>query len=89
MKTAALSIKINPKVKKEAQKVANQLGFSLSALVNASLVNLVRSKTVSYSLLSPTPLLKQAINSARRDRALGKSSKLFHSSEEMIESLQS
>jgi len=87
MKTAALSIKINPKIKKEAQRVADQLGFSLSAIVNASLVNLVRSKTVSYSLLSPTPFLKRAINSARKDRALGKSSRVFHSSKEMLESL--
>lgn len=89
MKTSALSIKIDPKVKEEAQKVADQLGFSLSAIVNASLKNLARSKTVSYSLLEPTPLLKKAINSARLDRARGKSIGSFSTSRDMMKSLLS
>ncbi|MEK7060109.1 MAG: type II toxin-antitoxin system RelB/DinJ family antitoxin [Patescibacteria group bacterium] len=89
MKTSALSIKIDPKVKHEAQKVANQLGFSLSAIVNASLKNLARSKTISYSLLEPSPLLKKAINSARLDRSRGKSFGPFNSSKEMMKSLLS
>jgi len=87
MKTSALSIKIDPKVKKEAQKVADQLGFSLSAIVNASLKELARSRTISYSLLEPTPLLKKAINSARLDRAHGKTSKSFSTSKDMIKAL--
>ncbi len=89
MKTSALSIKIDPKVKEEAQKVANQLGFSLSTIVNASLKNLIRSKTVSYSLLEPTPLLKRAINSARVDRIHKKSIGPFSSSKKMVKSLLS
>jgi len=89
MKTSVLNIKIDPKLKHEAQKVADQLGFSLSAIINASLKNLARSKTVSYSLLEPTPLLKNAINSARKDRALGKSVGHFRSSSEMMKSLLS
>jgi len=89
MKTSALSIKIDPKVKYEAQKIADQLGFSLSAIVNASLKNMVRSKTISYSLLEPTPLLKNAINSARKDRARGKSIGPFYSSKDIMKSLLS
>ncbi|OGI70160.1 hypothetical protein A3A09_03585 [Candidatus Nomurabacteria bacterium RIFCSPLOWO2_01_FULL_42_20] len=89
MKTSALSIKIDPKVKHEAQKVADQLGFTLSAIINASLKNLARSKTVSYSLLEPTPLLKNAIRSARADRARGKSIGPFSSSRDMMKSLLS
>lgn len=89
MKTSALSIKIDPKVKKEAQKVADELGFSLSAIINASLKHLARSKTVSYSILEPTPLLKNAIKSARADRARGKSIGPFKSSREMMKSLSS
>jgi len=89
MKTSALSIKIDPKVKHEAQKVADQLGFTLSAIINASLKNLARSKTVSYSLLEPTPLLKNAIRSARADRARGKSIVPFSSSRDMMKSLLS
>ena len=89
MKTSALSIKIDPKVKEEAQKVADQLGFSLSAIVNASLKNLARSKTVSYSLLEPTPFLKKAIRQARRDRVHGKSSGQFHNVDHFMKSLRS
>lgn len=89
MKTSALSIKIDPRVKEDAQKVADELGFTLSAIINASLKNLARSKTISYSILEPTPLLKKAIMSARTDRARGKSSKPFHSSKEMMKSLLS
>ena len=84
MKTSALSIKIDPKVKHAAQKVADQLGFSLSTIVNASLKNLVRNKTVSYSLLEPSSMLKRAILSARRDRALGKSYGPFNTVEKAV-----
>ena len=84
MKTSMLSIKVEPKVKQGAQKIANELGFSLSAIVNASLKNLVRNKTVSYSLLEPSPMLKKAIESARRDRAKGKSYGPFDTVEKAV-----
>ena len=71
MKTAAISVKIDPKVKKEAQRVAKELGFSLSDIVNASLRNLAREKTVSYTLLEPSPMLKHIIRQARKERSRG------------------
>lgn len=72
-KTAVLSIKIDPKVKKEAEKVAEELGFSISAIVNASLKNLSRTKSISYSIPEvPNAMLKKAIAEARRDRKKGK-----------------
>ncbi len=89
MKTAVLNIKIDPKVKNEAQKVADELGFSLSAIINASLKNLARSKTVSFSVLEPSSRLKQSIASARRDRAQGKSAGPFRNAKSMIKSLRS
>ena len=89
MKTSALSIKIDPKVKREACKVGDALGFSLSAIINASLKNLTRTKTVSYSLLEPTLLLQRAIRSARADRARGKSIGPFSSVRDVMKSLRS
>lgn len=89
MKTAVLNIKIDPKVKREAHRVADELGFSLSAIVNASLKNLARTKTVSYSLLEPTPLLQRAIRSARANRLKGKSIGPFSTVPEMMRSLRS
>ena len=89
MKTSALSIKIDPKVKQEAQKVARSTWLFSSAIVNASLKNLARSKTVSYSLLEPSILLKNAISSTRLDRARGKSIGPFSTSRDMMKSLLS
>ena len=88
MKTAVLNIKIDPKVKKEAQKVADELGFSLSAIINASLKNLARTKTVSFSVLEPSARLKRAIRSARKDRALGKTSGPFSDIPSLMKSLR-
>ena len=90
MKTSALSIKIDPKVKKGAQKVADELGFSLSAVVNASLRNLVREKTISYSLLTPSIKLKKIIRQARRDRTKKKNIVgPFHNVDDFMKSLRS
>lgn len=89
MKTAVLNIKIDPKVKKEAQKVADELGFTLSSIINASLKNLSRSKTISFSVLEPSQRLKRSIKSARLDRARGNSVGPFRDAESMIRSLRS
>jgi len=89
MKTSVLSVKIDPKVKHAAQKVADKLGFSLSAIVNASLKNLARNKTVSYSLLEPSPMLKKAILEAHKDRTLGKSIGSFNNVSDFMKSLNS
>ena len=89
MKTSVLNIKIDPKVKNEAQKVADELGFTLSAIITASLKNLARSKTVSFSLLEPSVRLKRSIVSARQDRARRKSVGPFRDAESMMKSLRS
>ena len=89
MKTAVLNIKIDPKVKKEAQKVADQLGFTLSAIINASLKNLAREKTISYSILEPSPKLKKTIREARLERTKGTSYGPFDGAEKAAEFLRS
>ena len=89
MKTAVLNIKIDPKVKREAQKVARDLGFSLSSIINASLKELTRRKVVSYTLHEPTPLLKEAIDEARKERAKGNFYGPFDTQEKAIRFLKS
>ncbi|MEK7122743.1 MAG: type II toxin-antitoxin system RelB/DinJ family antitoxin [Patescibacteria group bacterium] len=84
-----LNIKVDPKVKREAHKVADELGFSLSAIINASLKNLARTRTISYSLSEPTPLLQEAINTSRSDRKKGRSCGPFSTAEDMMRSLRS
>lgn len=55
MNTAVINIKTDPKLKKQAQNIAAQLGFSLSSLINAYLKQLVRDKTVHYNLVDESP----------------------------------
>ena len=52
MKTAVINIKTDTEVKANAQKVASELGFSLSSLINGYLRQLVKTKTINFSLLN-------------------------------------
>lgn len=87
MKTAVLNIKIDPKVKNEAQKVAETLGFSLSTIITATLKDLTRRKSVSFSLFEPTLYLESAIQESRADRKKVKNPKTFSSAQELKKSL--
>ena len=79
MKTAVINIKTDPKVKAGAQEVASELGFSLSSLINGYLRQLVKTKTVNFSLVSekPNELLIKAIREAEEDRDAGRVSPSF------------
>ena len=50
MNTAVINIKVDPKVKTQAQAIAEKLGFSLSSLINAYLREVIRKKAVNFSL---------------------------------------
>lgn len=50
MKTI-INIKTDKEVKRNAKKVAEDLGFSLSAVINAYLKQFVRNKEVYFSVL--------------------------------------
>lgn len=47
MNITSLHIKIDPKLKREAQQVAEDLGFSLSAVTKALLKQFIRTKQLS------------------------------------------
>jgi len=70
MNTAILNVRTDKKIKKQAMKVASDLGFSLSTLVNAYLRNLVRTKKVHFSddvQLEPTPYLIRQMKQSDKD----------------------
>ena len=73
MNTAAIYIKTNPEIKAKAQKIAKELGLSLSALVNAWLKQLVRTKTVTFSTSAeePSEYLKKLMKQAEKDYQKG------------------
>ena len=68
MNTAVVITKTEPGVKEQAQKVARELGISLSSLVNAYLKQMVRTKRVEFDLgEEPSEYLKSVINKAEEN----------------------
>ena len=68
MKTAMINIKTNKEVKDEAQRLAEELGFSLSSLVTASLKQFIRTREVQFSVMPRmTPYLEGIIKGVERD----------------------
>jgi len=68
MNTIIINFKTEPKVKKEAMKIADELGFSLSSILNAYLKNFIRTKKINYSLDESEPseyLLKLLANKSQ------------------------
>jgi len=60
--TSVVNVKVDKEVKKEAKEVAEDLGFSLSSLVNGFLRQLIRTKTVNFSVgFEPTPYLEELL----------------------------
>lgn len=50
MATVATSVRIDPKVKSEAQNLAKELGMNLSTVVNAYLSQFVRERRLSVGI---------------------------------------
>ncbi len=74
MNTAVVNVKVNPQVKKEAQKIAEDLGLNLSVLINGYLKQLIRNKTVVFSSLEeePTEYLLETLRQSREDIKAGR-----------------
>ncbi|MEK7075483.1 MAG: type II toxin-antitoxin system RelB/DinJ family antitoxin [Patescibacteria group bacterium] len=90
MKTI-INIKTDKEVKENAQKVAADLGLTLSAVVNASLKQFIRSKEVYFSAIPRmTPELEELIGRVQKDYALGKNiSPVFSNAKEALDYLNS
>lgn len=86
MNTAAIYIKTDPEVKAKAQKVAKELGFSLSALLNAWLKQLVRTKTINFNVRreEPSKYLLSAMKQAEKNYKKGNTSPTFKTGEEAV-----
>lgn len=70
MNTTVVNFKTDAKIKRGAQAVARDLGFSLSSLLNAYLRNLVRTRLVAFTddvRLEPTAYLKRALRQSEKD----------------------
>lgn len=86
MNTAVINVKVNPLIKTKAREVAEELGFSLSALIKAYLRDLVRTKAVRFSAVSeePSPYLLKALRESEADRKAGRVSPSFDNAKDAI-----
>ncbi len=74
MKTALLTVKIDPRVKRKAHAAAEALGLSLGTLINVQLNEFLRTKTIHASLseMHPSPYLLKALKESSQDVKAGR-----------------
>ena len=68
MAKTLINIKADKEVKKNAQKIADDLGLSLSDVINASLRNFIRTREVRFSAVPEmTPELERLLGVVEED----------------------
>lgn len=73
MNSAVVNIKIEPQVKKEAQKLAEKLGLPLSALIKSYLKQIIRAQEVVLTVSEePTGYLLKALKESENDVKAGR-----------------
>lgn len=72
--SSIINVKVDPKVKRQAHKVAEKLGISLSAAINMYLRQLISSETIYATTHQekPSKRLLAAIREAKEDRKHGR-----------------
>jgi antitoxin component of RelBE/YafQ-DinJ toxin-antitoxin module len=85
-----LSVKIDAETKKSLKEFANELGVPVSFLVNGSIKQMLRDRSVTFSAyLEPTPYLEEIMREAEADIAAGRNIISFKNNEEAIDYLRS
>lgn len=73
MNTTVINLKIDKRTKKEAQKVAEEFGVSLSSLIKAYLRQLIRTqKTILTTEEKPTEYMLEALRESKEDIKAGR-----------------
>ena len=86
-----INIKADREVKKNAQKLAKELGLNLSTIINANLKQFIRSREVYFSVMPKmTSELERLVGQARKDYKAKKNiSPVFNSVQEALDYLHS
>lgn len=88
MNNAVIQIRTDQELKESAQKVAEELGFSLSSLIKAFLKNVTRTKAVTFSTGEvPSAWLIEQMAQVQKDLQVGDYHK-FNSETESLEFLK-
>ncbi|MBI4097111.1 MAG: type II toxin-antitoxin system RelB/DinJ family antitoxin [Candidatus Levybacteria bacterium] len=85
MNTEIVNIKIDAETKKQAQKVAAELGFSLSSILKGYIKQFVKTKRVTFSVgEEPSPYLKRIMKQAEKNWKEGRTSPKFDNAKDAI-----
>jgi len=91
MNTTSLHIKIEPDIKRKAQKTAEDLGLSLSAVTKALLKQFIRTKRLSVGAMErpeiPNAYLRKVLEESEEDA--GEGGITFKNSTEVLSYLDS
>jgi len=73
MNTVVINIKTQPETKIKAQTIAKELGLNLSSIINAYLTQLIKTKTVTFSVSEePTNYLLDMLRKSKKDIKAGR-----------------
>lgn len=90
MNTTSLHIQIEPRIKQQAQKTADELGLSLSSVVKALLKQFIRTKRLSVEITErpeiPNEFLRKSLKQSMEDIKAGRTQK-FESWDEAFDYL--
>ena len=86
MKTEIINFKTDPDTKRKAQKTAQDLGLSLSTLLNAYLKQFVKTKTVTFGAENeePSEWLIESLRRSDEDIKAGRVSPAFYNADDAI-----
>ena len=86
MNTASILIKTNPQLKAEAQKTAEEMGISLTSVINRYLKHFITTKTITFTIQDEIPnekmlsSLRQSEEQYKKGKAISfRSKKDLHS----------
>ena len=74
MKTAVINVKVDEKIKNNAQKLAQELGLNLSAVVNGFLKTFVINRRITFDANpseEPSDFMLEALKEAEEDVKAG------------------
>ncbi|MBI2611826.1 type II toxin-antitoxin system RelB/DinJ family antitoxin [Candidatus Gottesmanbacteria bacterium] len=86
MNTAIVNAKIDPQIKKKAQKIASEIGVSLSDVVNAKLREFIEEKTITFRKREElSDYAIQSLKESMDDIKAGRVSPAFTNTKDAIE----
>lgn len=90
MNYAVVATKVDPRIKREAQKTAKELGIPLSAVVKEALKRFIWTKSVEFGARDEVPneYFKSALKKAEEDWKKGNTSPMFKTGKEAVNWLE-